>query len=345
MHGARCRISAHGEQDLACAPAYTEYARALLRKAQAEGDPFGGALSKKGEAKPQAGGSGVGASSSSDQGAGATADDEGDAVDDDDADAGGGGDGEGEGEEESDDLELAFQCFEVARIIYEKAGASHELPLADVLECLGEVSMENEMWEDAVGELERSLGIKRRLLGEADRQVAHLHYQVATAAVAQGEKARHDIDQPPPQAPDEPPFSAEACEATIARCRTLAAQHYGHAADVLERAAGAAESSDAAELAELLAEVRAKAEEQQQPTEAAPEPPPPAMSAGVTTIGFGESNRRAGASSEASVTTIGFGSQGGASTSTGFSAPSATVLPVKNLGVVGRGAKRVRLDE
>ena len=117
------KIAAHGERGLECAPAYVEYARALLRKAQAEGDPLGGAI-KKEEDAPSGG-----------PGPSAPADDDGEDAEE--------GDEEEEGE--SDDLELSFQCFEVARLIYEEAGDSHAITLADVLESLGEVAMENEM--------------------------------------------------------------------------------------------------------------------------------------------------------------------------------------------------------
>lgn len=100
-----CRITEHGEHSIECAPTYVEYAKALLRKAQAEGDPFGGALSKDKAQDPAAGSSA-------------------DAADEDAAEGEEGEEGE-EGDEspESDDLELSFQCFEVARLIYEKVRA------------------------------------------------------------------------------------------------------------------------------------------------------------------------------------------------------------------------------
>jgi hypothetical protein len=338
-------IAAHGEHHIECAPAYVEYAVALLRKAQAEGDPFGGAapIQKEGE--------GEGSSSAP--------------ADDDEDDEDGDENEEGEGEAESDDLELSFQCFEVARLIYEKAGAAHELSLADVLELLGEVAMENEMWEDAIGELERSVAIKARLLPASSRQLAHLHYQLATATVAQSEKARHDAAEPPPgpeepQASDAPPpLTAEQCAVIVTRCREQAIGHYQRAANVLElrleslrpagngKAKADAESDESAELAELLSEVRAKVEEQQQALAKGDGPLTAvaaavsgdaggAAGAGVTTIGFGMPEP-----TKEGVTTIGFGAP---AESSGFAAPSQTTLPVKNLGVVGRGAKRIRLD-
>ena len=270
----------------------------------------------------------------------------------------------------------------MARLIYEKQGASHELPLADVLESLGEVAMENEMWEDAVAELERSVAIKSRLLPAADRQLAQLHFQLATATVAQGEKARHDADAPPP--PEEPEASdaprlptAAECHALAARCQEAAIVHYQRAADVLElrltslRPAGTngkakvvegEAGGEEAELAEILAEVRAKIEEQQAaPTSgtaiagavagAGPEAAaggggaPTESVEGVTTIGFGapEGKTTIGFGAPEGVTTIGFG--GG--DSGGFAAPSTASLPVTNLGVVGKGSdgkKRIRLS-
>ena len=160
----------------------------LLHKAQAEGDPFGAAAPIKKEGEGEGGSAAAGT-------------EDGDEDEDDENE-------NGEDEGESDDLELSFQCFEVARLIYEKAGAEYELPLADVLESLGEVAMENEMWEDAMSELERSVSIKSRLLPPSSRQLAHLHYQLATATVAQSEKARHDAAQPPP-----PPDEAQTSDA------------------------------------------------------------------------------------------------------------------------------------
>ena len=149
---ARCsrRIVEHGEHGIAVAPTYVEYARALLAKAQAEGDPFGGALSSD---KDKAGG-----------GQDASAAEEG-GDDDEDAD-------EDEEEAEADDLELSFQCFEVARMIYE-SNPGHEMELADVLEHLSEVAMENETWGQAIADLTGALKIKAGLLAPDDRQVRH----------------------------------------------------------------------------------------------------------------------------------------------------------------------------
>jgi hypothetical protein len=46
------KIAEHGEHSVQAAPAYVAYAKALLQKAQLEGDPFGGALKKEEDAAP-----------------------------------------------------------------------------------------------------------------------------------------------------------------------------------------------------------------------------------------------------------------------------------------------------
>ena len=336
------RIGVHGDQHTECAPAYCEYAKALLRKVQAESSPFGSAGPKP---EPKATGDAAAGSSSSEGAAAAAtaaAPDEGEACDDDEGGAGeaageeGEGEGEGEGEEEADDLELAFQCFEVARLAYEKAGADG--PLADVHEFLGEVHLENSHWEDAIAEFEASLGIKQRLLSSDDRQLATLHFMLANAAVAEMEdRAQGKGDDPaaPGEAGSSSAPTPEAAAAAEERLRAQARKHYEAAADVLERKLGTltadTDADEAADVREILAEMREKI------SEFSAAAPPLARagggSEGVTTIGFGGASSSSGS---AGVTTIGFGAASGADSgsSSGFSAASSSALPVKCLGTV-----------
>jgi hypothetical protein len=264
------KIAAHGERAIECGPAYVEYARALLAKSQAESDPLGGAI-KREDAGAQPSGAGT-SSGAADEDA-------------DDAEEGGEEGGE-EGEAEGDDLELAFQCLEVARLIYEEvrtprpslthalsgplrrpcrstAGAparagvcpfccgragddaggacwrgtltractyacvrallqavpAQLLPLSGVLECLGDVAMENEMWDEAIDDLTRCLELKKQLYAADDRELAHTHYQLATAALASMEKCRQDAAQPPPPPlpGTDPPPTAEESAALVQR--------------------------------------------------------------------------------------------------------------------------------
>ena len=227
--------------------------------------------------------------------------------------------------------------------------------------------MENEMWEDAINELEKALVLKRRLLPSHDRQLATLHYQNATAALARMEKARHDAndENPLPLPGVPPPPSPEECAKIAARFQTKAADEYEAAAGVLaaHHATLAAESEAAAEVAELLSEVRAKVEEVRSVAASSGESAsagaaPSSADAGVTTIGFGAPSATAPSATgkrpmrDEGTTTIGFGAPpakaGGAASAfapSAFAAPSSTA-PVKDLGVMGgkSGAKRVRLE-
>ena len=197
--------------------------------------------------------------------------------------------------------------------------------------------------------------------------LAHLHYQLATAASARLQDAQQQLHgdgrpdassvlagagassaaSPPADktaTPPEPPATV------IARCRAQAAKHYTLAADVLskrlERAeTGSAESED---LTELLGDVRAKADEHKQADAPAgagglggkATVRGEASSASVTTIGFG-----APVATAAGVTTIGFGgTSGGASgsgSSSSFAAPTGS-MPVTCLGVVGGSSGKKR---
>ena len=195
----------HGDGHVDCADAYFEYANALFEKVKSEGDPFGSAGPKpeakpapagEGEAGPSAGEGTAGPSSGTveDSAAGDEATGEGEGGGD--QEEGGDDDaeeGDGEAGDEADDLELAFQCFEVARLAYEKKPGD-KLRLADVLERIGEVHMENEQWASAVSEFESALSIKEKVLPAGDRQLAHLHILMAVASAAHAEELLRDPD-------------------------------------------------------------------------------------------------------------------------------------------------------
>ena len=360
-----CSIGVHGDEHSDCAGAYAEYAKALLRKVQSEGDPFGSAGPKP-EAKSapasegEAGPSSVTAedAAAGDEAAGegeGGGDDEEEGGDDDDAE-------EGEASDEADDLELAFQCFEVARLAYEEK-PGEKLPLAEVLECLGEVHMENEHWTDAVSEFERSLSIKKGVLPAGDRQLAHLHFLMAQASVAHMDDLLRDPDADrggdPADGSSSSAMTPEATAAAAATQRAQARSHYEACAEVFElrlqlltqSAAPAAAAADAPadaaaapsesdDLRELLAEVREKA------TELAGAPETASTAAAAAAAGAAAGTAAAAAASDgaaatttsgfdaprcgisaAGVTTVGFGAGasagGGATTTVGFGGGAA----------------------
>ena len=251
----------HGDGHVDCADAYFEYANALFEKVKSEGDPFGSAGPKpeakpapagEGEAGPSAGEGTAGPSSGTveDSAAGDEATGEGEGGGD--QEEGGGDDdgeeGEGEAGDEADDLELAFQCFEVARLAYEKKPGD-KLRLADVLECLGEVHMENEQWASAVSEFESALSIKTEALPAGDRQLAHLHILMAVASAAHAEDLEKGSD--PAEGSSSSATTPEATKAAVAAQREQARSHYEACAQVLELrlqqlAQSAAPAADAA---------------------------------------------------------------------------------------------------
>ena len=270
----------HGDGHIDCADAYVEYANALFEKVKSEGDPFGSAGPKP-EAKPAPAGegeAGPSAGTGGDSAAGDEATGEGDGGGD--QEEGGDDDaeeGEGEAGDEADDLELAFQCFEVARLAYEKKPGA-ELPLADVLERLGEVHMENEQWASAVSEFESALSIKTELLPAGDRQLAHLHFLMARASEAHKDDLERGGD--PAEGSSSSAMTPEATKVAAAAQRDQARSHYEACAEVLELrlqqlaqsaapAADAASPSESDELRASLAEVREKVSELSRPPEAA----------------------------------------------------------------------------
>ena len=375
----------HGDGHNECAEAYVEYAKALLEKVQVESVPFGSAGPKP-EAKSAPAGEGEAGPSSGtaeDAAAGDEATGEGEGGGDGEEGGGdgeeGGGDGEeggdddadeGEGEasDEADDLELAFQCFEVARLVYEKKPGA-ELPLAEVLESLGEVHMENEQWASAVSEFESALSIKEKVLPAGDRQLAHLHFMMARASEAHADDLSREPDDAdrggdPAEGSSSSATTPEATKVAAAAQRDQARSHYEACAELLELrlqqlAQSAAPAADAAaraarsesdELKELLVEVKEKAKELDAASETAATAAAAAAGAAAGTAAAAAAASDGGAASTTSgfdaprcgisaagVTTVGFGAGasagGGATTTVGFggsaAAGKASAAPVQ----------------
>ena len=288
-------MTKHGEHGAECAQSYVEYGRALLRKVQTQDDPFGSKLPGRNDKQPTAAGGGGSSSKEGEGGADADAADA--ATNDADEPA----HDEGEGEEESDDLELAFQVLEVARLIYEKQPTPEtEMALAEVRELIGDVQMENEAWEDAIKDIKASLEIRERRLPPTDRILAHMHYQLGTATVALVEKQR-----------------------------AQAKEHYTAAAEVRQQrldawpagASDAERQAEETELRELLAEVRAKVEETSADSRNAGTPAPAAQAAPPALLPV--------ADEDGGVTTIGFDNPPQASVSTALQVQSLNVVKKK----------------
>merc|ERR1711962_179054 len=106
------------------------------------------------------------------------------------------GDGEKKGEEEDpSNLQLAWEMLELAKVVYSKqleAGADNKTDLEErlisTMLALGEVSIENENYKQAVEDIQECLKKEEPMPKDA-RIIAETHYQLG---VAQGFNAQHD---------------------------------------------------------------------------------------------------------------------------------------------------------
>lgn len=97
---------------------------------------------------------------------------------------------EGSDEDEEDDvdnLQLAWEMLELSRSILNRrvesktAGTPEESMLAEVYLCLGEVALESETYDKAVGDMQSCLEIQKKLYQSNDRRIAETHYQIGLA--------------------------------------------------------------------------------------------------------------------------------------------------------------------
>ncbi|PNT26888.1 hypothetical protein POPTR_007G034200v4 [Populus trichocarpa] len=184
------RVLHHGELALECVNAYYHYGRALLYKAQEEADPLGMVPKKdseskqnddkdaacknvlNGESSTTSASSNVGedggfnhpeASDGKDE----EEDDEGSDDDDDLADA----------DEEESDLDLAWKMLDVARAIAEKHPGD-TMDKVDILSALAEVALEREDIETSLSDYQKSLSILERLVEPDSRHLAELNFRI-----------------------------------------------------------------------------------------------------------------------------------------------------------------------
>jgi tetratricopeptide (TPR) repeat protein len=141
----------HGELDPACAPIYFEYGNSLLLKAEDDADVFGDQMQKE----------------------------EGDEAEE--AGQGGGGSA-GEPNSAAEDLEVAWEMLEVARVIYCKQDSPEcEGALAKVYGRLGDLSMETGNFQGSVDDYSKCLAVREKMLPKDNRDVAGVHSCLAMA--------------------------------------------------------------------------------------------------------------------------------------------------------------------
>lgn len=99
-------------------------------------------------------------------------------------DAGEGTSGEKAEEDEPTDLQLAWQVLELARLILERRGDAAKAEYADCLITLGEVSLENEVFDSAITDIKTGLEIQQQLYkndASKQRRLAETCYKLGLA--------------------------------------------------------------------------------------------------------------------------------------------------------------------
>ncbi|KAF2283650.1 hypothetical protein GH714_013255 [Hevea brasiliensis] len=194
-------VSHYGELALECLNAYYQYGRALLCKAQEEADPLATVPKKDGEFKQDSDKDGSvknainGESSTAsvlsnveedgkeEDGKGNSNHQEG-AADDASGDKDQEEDGEdsddedlAEADEDESDLDLAWKMLDVARAIAEKHSGD-TMDKVDVLSALAEVALEREDIETSLSDYQKALSILERLVEPDSRHIAELNFRI-----------------------------------------------------------------------------------------------------------------------------------------------------------------------
>lgn len=89
-----------------------------------------------------------------------------------------------EEEEEVDDMEIAWELLDSARLIYSSLPvptSQTDTILADIHMTLGDISAESLSWQLAIEDYLVSLDLKKKMLKESNRQLAEMHYKIALA--------------------------------------------------------------------------------------------------------------------------------------------------------------------
>ena len=85
-------------------------------------------------------------------------------------------------EEDPDDLEIAWETFDLVRIIYTESTIDEDkAKLGEVHMALGDVSLESGNFDQAVTDFTTAVGLKAERLSPDDRELAEAHYKLALA--------------------------------------------------------------------------------------------------------------------------------------------------------------------
>ncbi|KAK9827868.1 hypothetical protein WJX74_006810 [Apatococcus lobatus] len=293
-------IDLHGDTALGCASSYHHYGAALFAKAQEESDVLGTSIretaaspakdldkeNRKGKGKmiePEA------------------ADGE---EDDDSSDA----------EDDGNDMQLAWEMLELAKLCYSSDASTHRQQLADVQILLGDIGMEQEAFDGALADYSESIQLLKQEKSIA-RKMAELHYKTALAL----------------QFLDEPEKALEHTNVAIGHCKIQlqgAEALPGKGTD----AVADSDKSQGADLKGILVDLQAKADDLQDAIQQRTSTKNAMKAAFMQLAG--------------SVDPLAQGSVAASSSqpppAVGNAIKSADGA-VRDLGVVGRGSKRIKL--
>ena len=170
------RTAAFGENAIETAQAYHKYGCALFYKAQDENTVFGARAQEAADAKKEAD---AAANDASDEGEDVGDDDDADDASAENADAPSTDADPEEGEKEEgaqqDDMELAWEMIECARLIYETemddldgdTSGGHPIDLANVYEILGDINTEASNFKESLDDYSKCLALLEAHVDEA----------------------------------------------------------------------------------------------------------------------------------------------------------------------------------
>jgi tetratricopeptide (TPR) repeat protein len=290
----------HGELDPACAPIYFEYGNCLLLKAEDDADVFGDSMQKEEGEDNEAEEEGGPAGGSAEEGAASNA----------------------------EDLEVAWEMLEVARVIYSKQDSPVcEAALAKVYSRLGDLSMETGNFQGSVDDYNKCLAVREKMLPKNNRSVADVHCCLAMAWMyfASSETGKPDqlkdalthykaagslIHGCLQASRDEPVVEGKGkkrASAEVSPTSTLTGEDSDEAPETVE-------------LKSILHDLNEKIVDLTKSIESNLLTKPPKTECGVTQVGFGEP--------AGGVTKVGFGEPAGAATTVGFGEPAGAVTTV-----------------
>ncbi|CAM8901040.1 unnamed protein product [Rhodiola kirilowii] len=344
------RVQHYGELAPECVKAYYKYGLALLYKAQDEADPLGSG--PKGEPQelkdinPKSSTNGESSTTSVSSNAPQDGDskqpevlNDSNGKDQEDDDGDDSDEDNGDGEEDDSDLDLAWKMLDVARAILEKVPGD-TIEKVDILSALAEVALEREDIETSLSDYLSALSILERLVEPDSRLIAELNFRICLCLEI-GSKVDEAI-----------PY----CQKAITICKTRVERLKEEvnskseietstaASDNVDQGishSGSATSDKEAEietLTGLASELEKKLEDLQQSV-ANPSSVLSEIMEIMASRGKGNANGSSAVASSSRLAVA--GSSGGETLSATVSTAHTNGTDVTNLGVVGRGVKRV----